>query len=148
MTLDLKIQAVIDDLTHSSSYEDFLSKPNKWEFNDLVLTARRVLAWAKHNGILKDESAKQWTALKKQYPNAYQRWTDGDDATLTLLFKKGTGELELSEHFGRQPSAIRSRLEKLGLVEANPLRAAPPADPVKAQKVACLKAAHQRFLGK
>lgn len=53
--------------------------------------------------------------VRKQYPNAYQRWTPEDDQLLLQLHASGSGVDELAGRFGRQPSAIRSRLAKLGV---------------------------------
>ncbi|WP_221888602.1 hypothetical protein, partial [Streptomyces sp. WAC 01420] len=64
--------------------------------------------------------------VRKQYPKAYERWTPEDDQLLLLrLHASGSGVDELAERFARQPSAIRSRLAKLG-VEGSPESPAPP----------------------
>ncbi|MBK9189050.1 MAG: hypothetical protein IPM33_08855 [Phycisphaerales bacterium] len=60
----------------------------------------------------------QWLAdLRQRYPNAYQAWTPTDDAELESSFRQGSSTRELARRFGRQPSAIRSRLVKLGLLD-------------------------------
>ncbi len=54
--------------------------------------------------------------LRKRYPNAYKPWTPADDERLLSLYKGGEHDhAVLATEFGRQPSAIRSRLEKHGL---------------------------------
>lgn len=55
--------------------------------------------------------------IHRQYPRAYERWTDDEDARLKVEYGKGLGIQLLSEMFQRQPTAIRSRLRKLGIVE-------------------------------
>lgn len=52
-----------------------------------------------------------------QYPNAYSRWTPEDDAEMSKLLSDGKTTIELSARFKRHPSAIASRLNKLGLRE-------------------------------
>lgn len=52
--------------------------------------------------------------IKISYPNAYDRWTDFDDELLRQEYLSGTSVLVLSELFCRQPSAIQSRIRKLG----------------------------------
>ncbi|WP_285667022.1 hypothetical protein [Actinorhabdospora filicis] len=47
-----------------------------------------------------------------QYPNT------GDDALLIERFTAGTDVAALAHHFGRRRSAIRSRLVKHGLMDA------------------------------
>ncbi|MGW0958893.1 hypothetical protein ACWD4K_07610 [Streptomyces gelaticus] len=45
-----------------------------------------------------------------------QPWLQQDDARLLVLYQQGERELDtLGKQFGRKPSAIRSRLAKLGL---------------------------------
>jgi ATP-dependent DNA helicase PIF1 len=57
------------------------------------------------------------TKMRVEYPNAYMPWSDDDDEVLRTGFEAGTTQKQLSVEFGRQPSAIRARLKKLGLVE-------------------------------
>ncbi|MEW2571357.1 hypothetical protein [Streptomyces sp. NPDC047070] len=55
-------------------------------------------------------------AIRAQHPNAYQPWLPEDDERLLALYRDGSRDLkDLGQTFGRQPSAIRSRLAKLGL---------------------------------
>jgi hypothetical protein len=54
--------------------------------------------------------------LRTRYPNMGQPWTAEDEAQLLTRYREGEHDLEaLGTEFGRQPSAIRSRLGKLGL---------------------------------
>ena len=51
--------------------------------------------------------------IKQKYPRAYERWTQNEDADLAAMDAQGMPLKELAAHFQRQPSPIRSRLEKL-----------------------------------
>jgi len=55
--------------------------------------------------------------IRQQYPRAYERWTSDEDARLQDEYNKGLSVGQLSETFRRQPGAIRSRLQKFGLME-------------------------------
>jgi DNA-directed RNA polymerase specialized sigma24 family protein len=55
--------------------------------------------------------------IKKSYPRAYQGWNEVEEKELIQLFKEGLKPSEISKKLQRQPSAIRSRLRKLGLIE-------------------------------
>ena len=55
--------------------------------------------------------------IRQQYPKAYEKWTDDEDTRLRVEHGKGLSIRLLSEMFQRKPSAIRSRLQKLGIVE-------------------------------
>ena len=54
-------------------------------------------------------------ACRREYPNAYDSWTEEDDARLTEIWRKGVSIDELAEHFGRKRGAIISRMKKLNL---------------------------------
>lgn len=56
--------------------------------------------------------------VRKRHGNAYQRWTQEDDELLVELHSSGHDVEALAERFSRQPSAIRSRLMKLGVDES------------------------------
>lgn len=53
--------------------------------------------------------------IRQQYPKAYVKWTSDDDEALKKKFDEGMSVSELSLHFQRKPSAIQSRLAKLGI---------------------------------
>ncbi|QES07476.1 hypothetical protein DEJ44_18990 [Streptomyces venezuelae] len=54
--------------------------------------------------------------LRARYPKMGQPWTQEDDTRLLALYQQGERDLEvLGKQFDRKPSAIRSRLAKLGL---------------------------------
>ncbi len=57
--------------------------------------------------------------MRKTYPNAYRPWNKEDDAKLAQVFQTGEKTKKIAETFGRQPSAIRARLIKLGLVKVD-----------------------------
>lgn len=52
--------------------------------------------------------------IRALYPRAYERWTEEDDKVLQQEFSNGASIQDLSELFQRRPSAIRSRLRRLG----------------------------------
>ncbi|MFC8795178.1 hypothetical protein [Streptomyces cinereoruber] len=54
--------------------------------------------------------------LRARYPRMGHPWSPEDDAQLLTLYQQGERDSDtLGEQFGRKPSAIRSRLAKLGL---------------------------------
>ncbi|WP_204106082.1 MULTISPECIES: hypothetical protein [Spirulina sp. CCY15215] len=55
--------------------------------------------------------------IRKKYPKAYTKWTTEEDEELGILFNNGMSIKDLAKHFQRQPSAMRSRLQKLDLIE-------------------------------
>lgn len=55
--------------------------------------------------------------LREKYPNVGKGWSEGDDVTLTKMFKDETPNTTIAKHFGRKPSAIRARLGHLRLID-------------------------------
>jgi hypothetical protein len=53
--------------------------------------------------------------IRREYPKAYQPWTTEEDENLRKKYAEGLKIAELADYFERQPSAIESRLVKLGL---------------------------------
>jgi hypothetical protein len=72
---------------------------------------------ARRNGSEPRWSAARLAEMRKEYPRAYEKWTEQEDARLRAEFAKGTNREELTVLFQRQPSAIKSRLRKLGLLD-------------------------------
>ncbi len=54
--------------------------------------------------------------LKAKHQRAYQPWDAEEDEELRVKWRETHNMAELGEHFGRNPGAIASRLQKLGLV--------------------------------
>ena len=83
----------------------------------LIQLARREEDQPQSSGGVAAESsgvdADRLARIRKRFPRAYERWSREEDDELRRLHKAGTGEEDLARHFGRQPSAIESRLAKL-----------------------------------
>jgi hypothetical protein len=54
--------------------------------------------------------------IRKKYPKAYEKWSEKEDKNLMAEYSRGKSIDELAENFQRKPGAIRSRLQKLGLL--------------------------------
>ena len=54
-------------------------------------------------------------AARQEHPNAYEPWTEEADEQLNKMWSEGKSVQEIAEHFGRKPSAIITRMKKLGL---------------------------------
>lgn len=65
-------------------------------------------------------SAQRLREVRAAHPRAYETWTEDEDARLRSELAKGTTKPELAELFQRHPSAINSRLRKLGLLQPTP----------------------------
>jgi hypothetical protein len=54
--------------------------------------------------------------IRQKYPKAYERWTESEDMHLKNGFNQSKTIDELANIFQRKPNAIRSRLQKMGLL--------------------------------
>jgi len=55
--------------------------------------------------------------IRQKYPRAYVKWSQDEDENLKKEYASCQQIGELAQRFQRQPNAIRSRLQKLGLME-------------------------------
>jgi len=55
--------------------------------------------------------------IRQKYPRAYVKWSQDEDENLKREYASCQEIGELAQRFQRQPGAIRSRLQKLGLIE-------------------------------
>lgn len=69
----------------------------------------RSVGWQKY---LK---AYQLSDIRKQYPRAYEEWTEDEEAQLQEMFEEQREITDIAKFLERQPGAIRSRLSKLNL---------------------------------
>jgi hypothetical protein len=73
--------------------------------------------------------AYQVAEIRRQFSHAYMRWTAEADAALLSAYQAGHDVAALADTFGRQPSAIRSRLNHLGANAPGVQAAAADASP-------------------
>ena len=57
-------------------------------------------------------------SIRRELPNAYEPWSEEDDAELRQLYERGMPVSDMAKRFGRGQGAIRSRLVKIGLSDA------------------------------
>ena len=69
------------------------------------------------NKLLSNKKSYSVEEKRKTNWNAYQPWTKKDDSRLELLYCEGKSVTDLSNEFGRNTGAIRSRIKKLELKE-------------------------------
>ncbi|MBR9701430.1 ATP-dependent DNA helicase RecQ [Candidatus Pacearchaeota archaeon] len=65
----------------------------------------------------KTDYHKRLEEIKEKFPNAYEPWEEEEDNKLKDLYSKNILIDEIAQILKRQPSAIRSRLKKVGLLE-------------------------------
>lgn len=122
---------VLDMISKGLGYEQILSKKPELTLVDIMASAQ----FAKEliEGCVRTDNAVlvidgtitikasngriiNLTDLRKQFPRAYEKWDAREDNQLTDMFKHGSSPADIAASLKRQPGAIRSRLEKLGLI--------------------------------
>lgn len=100
--------------TDSSRQEIILLEDSIEKFADAL---NKVVAGMKQSvgGMKQSGKAYSVDEKRKVNPQAYTPWTVEDDTQLELLYRDGKTITELSEIFGRNNGAIRSRIKKLEL---------------------------------
>lgn len=84
------------------------------------------ISWVHHAGnepAASDEppsvGSKEWLErVKLAHPNAYQSWTEAEDAQLREEFAAGLSVSEVADIHQRRPSAIEARQKRLGITSS------------------------------
>ena len=120
--------------SENENYDDFIERVKKnplavaVKINDLTdnmdirrlpylsdKDVKRLKKYLKAYKKLTGEPAYSVYAARQEHPNAYEPWTEGADEQLKQMWSEGKSVQEIADHFGRKPSAIITRMKKLGL---------------------------------
>ncbi len=145
--LSAKATAILEQIAAGRTYEQILQRYPVLAYADIFDAAREVLALdaAAVTPVAKAEpqpaapaprppktGAAHLADVREQYRRAYERWTRQEDEALTRAARANVPVEQIAEGFQRQPSAIRSRLELLGLTGQHPATVLP--DPPQAAR--------------
>jgi hypothetical protein len=89
-----------------------ITEDNIQRFCDELMQTINLLGW-KHD--LKLQKKYSIDDIKAKYQRAYEKWTVEEEEILVSKFEHGISIKEIAIILERQPSAINSRLQKLGL---------------------------------
>jgi hypothetical protein len=118
LRLTPKSLLVLKLISAGHSYAQIVDSHPELNYHDIFFAAEEAVwldeklgnaAETRPSGISAMEKAKQ------KHPRAYAPWTEAEDAELKTMHAAGRSAAEMAEHFQRQPSAIRSRLGKMGI---------------------------------
>ena len=109
--LSEKSAKVLRLIAEGHSYSQIVDGHTEINYRDIFGAAEEALGLSE----TPSEYEERIAAIKRKHPRAYERWTQDEDARLAAMYSEGTPLDELAVRFQRQPSAIRSRLEKLAL---------------------------------
>ena len=102
---------VLDLIAKGRTYEQILSLNPVLTYLDIFDAASEALAI----GAEADNTYSLTVdRARGDHPRAYYPWTGEEEATLTALARSGMSHREIAGQLHRQPSAVRSRLVRLG----------------------------------
>ncbi|EDM71448.1 hypothetical protein RAZWK3B_14544 [Roseobacter sp. AzwK-3b] len=108
--LSPRSRTVLEAIASGLSYAQIIERNPSVTYPDIFAAAKEALDL---EDSVPSKAANHIDAARSQYPNAYQPWSSEDDVELVKKVRNGDSVETLSVHFGRQPSAIRSRISKL-----------------------------------
>ena len=120
--------------SENENYDDFIERVKKnplavaVKINDLTdnmdirrlpylsdKDVKRLKKYLKAYKKLTGEPVYSVYAARQEHPNAYEPWTEKADEQLKQMWSEGKSVQEIADHFGRKPSAIITRMKKLGI---------------------------------
>ena|SRR5687768_13526841 len=112
--LSEKAIAILTLIAEGCSYSQIVDGHPGFNYRDIFEAAEEALRLNEPQS----DYDQRMAAIKAKHPRAYEKWTMQEDAELKSMSARRASQDELAKHFKRQPSAILSRLEKLGLAHS------------------------------
>lgn len=113
--LNEKSRTILELIAEGYSYDQILQKKPNIKYLDIFQAAAEALEVVeqfKYGSSYEQRMAE----IRQAHPRAYEKWSSEEDATLKRLFQSGSNAKAIADQVKRQPSAIRSRLAKFGLI--------------------------------
>lgn len=103
---------IFDGKENNSINNIKITEGNFQDFYNELMTTINLLCWKCH---LKVKKSYNMDNIRQKHQRAYEKWTIEEDKLLFSKFEQGIDVKEIATILERQPSAINSRLKKLGL---------------------------------
>lgn len=113
--LSNKSQLILGLIAEGHSYAQIVDGNKTLSYLDIFAAAEEALRLSETETDYHARMAK----IKTRHPRAYERWSADEDERLGQMYKRKEPIASISAALERQPSAIRSRLHKLGLLPAD-----------------------------
>jgi uncharacterized protein (DUF433 family) len=111
--LSKKSTAILEMIASGWSYAQIVDGHPDLTYLDIFGAAREALELARSQG---DGYPGRLARIREQYPRAYEPWAADEESRLLDMSQEGRTPEEIARELGRQPSAIRSRLVRLGAI--------------------------------
>jgi hypothetical protein len=112
-TLSPKAVTVSELIAQGYTYEQILVVQPTLTYLNIFNAAQEALEVLHES--LRNDYDKRLAQIRKAHPRAYEKWSDEEETKLIQLVQSGISVKEISSKLQRQPSAIRSRMMRLGL---------------------------------
>lgn len=109
--LSVKTRAVLGLIAEGHGYAQIVDAHPGLTYLDIFAAAEEALRLDE----APSDYERRMAEIKRRHPRAYTPWSPEEDRELDAMFRRGEIAAAMAVHLGRQPSAIRSRLAKLGL---------------------------------
>lgn len=112
------------DIYEAESGAKYLRITESKSVGESSFERRDIVVWLEHmpvffQGLVKSITAqgnrKKLAQVRREYPRAYEKWSDTEDEDVKRLFSEGKTVSDIAQRLQRQRGAITSRLDKLGL---------------------------------
>ena len=110
---------VLSLIAEGRSYDRILGQLPDLTYKDIFRSAEEALEVMRSHEDARPATLDQ---IRCEHPRAYEKWTEQEDDTLRRLSAEGWPVKEIAAELQRQPSAVTSRLAKLGLSASRPVR--------------------------
>ena len=114
MKLSDKSRKILKLISRGHSYEQILALHSSFTYKDIFSSAEEALDLESPSNLSHQDRQEN---IKRKHPNAYEPWTPEQERLLTKMHKGGAPVHAIASALKRQPTAISSRIRKLGLDE-------------------------------
>ncbi|MCG2767235.1 MAG: hypothetical protein L6435_02480 [Anaerolineae bacterium] len=104
--------AVLQMLAEGHSYEQVLIVHPDMTYSDIFAAAREALEVASAEA---SDYHERLSDIRREHPRAYEKWSTEEEQRLEQMVAAGQSTRDIASDLGRQPSAIQSRIKRLGL---------------------------------
>lgn len=98
-------------LSSGLTNEEMLALNPSLSESDIALAAKEALRL----NFVAQTHQERLSKIVQRYPRAYDKWSPDEEQRVAELYKEGKTLREIAAVVERQPNAIRSRLEKMGM---------------------------------
>ena len=113
-SLSRRSTEVLRLISQGRTYEQILSIHPEMTYLDIFHAAGEALEALSAPSQGRSAYEERLSRVRESHTRAYDRWTPSEDAELARLAAMGESVEEISARLQRQPSAIRSRMTRLG----------------------------------